>query len=260
MKICLAQYDIKWEDKATNYEKAKGFMADAKLQNVDLILFPELSMTGFSMDTEKIGESPGGLRTLETFRGFALEFGMACGIGYVFLRNGGKAENRYAIISKDGSVISDYAKIHPFSNGGEDAYYVGGDAISECMIDDVCVSTFICYDLRFPEIFQAASRKAQLITVAANWPAARKEHWVTLLKARAIENQCYIAGINRVGTGNGIAYSGDSMIVDPTGRVIAEAGNGEMLIEGEIDIEKVDRCRESFRIRDDRREDLYREL
>lgn len=259
MKICLAQYDIKWEDKEANYKKAEAFMAEAAEKKADIVLFPELGMTGFSMDVAKIGEDEDNPDTVAVFRGLALKYGIAAGVGFAGIGRG-KAANRYAIISAKGEVLADYKKIHPFSYGMESEYYEGGNLITGCSMDGVYMVPFICYDLRFPEIFQAASKKASLIIVAANWPKARKEHWVTLLKARAIENQCYIAGINRIGTGDGIAYSGDSMIVDPYGAITASAGEEECLIDCVINPEIVVEYRKTFRVKDDRREDIYRAL
>ena len=118
----------------------------------------------------------------------------------------------------------------------------------------------ICYDLRFPEIFQLASPQAELIVVPANWPEDRVEHFKTLLKARAIENQCYIAGINRVGHARTSLYSGDSMIVDPLGRELAHGGRTEELLVADLDLEMVRKYRAAFPAKIDRKPELYRKL
>jgi predicted amidohydrolase len=111
----------------------------------------------------------------------------------------------------------------------------------------VKVAPFVCYDLRFPEVFRSAVRKgAQVMAVIANWPAKRVEHWVTLLKARAIENQAYVIGVNRVGTDPKLTYPGRSLIVDPHGNVLADGGDKEAVIRAEIDAGVVDAWRRDF--------------
>ena len=122
----------------------------------------------------------------------------------------------------------------------------------------ITITPFICYDLRFPEIFQIASKKSDLICVAANWPKEREKHWITLLTARAIENQCYIAGINRIGSGDGIDYSGCSMIIDPEGNILNNINNDEGIIISDIYEDKVKDIRRKFTLKRDRRESLYK--
>jgi predicted amidohydrolase len=127
-------------------------------------------------------------------------------------------------------------------------------------MNDIIVSPFVCYDLRFPELFQIASRKAHLITIAASWPAERKEHWITLLKARAIENQCYIAGVNRIGEGNKVQYEGNSIIVNPYGEIISEAILGEGIVSANVETSAVEKYRKDFPLKKDRRVELYKQL
>jgi predicted amidohydrolase len=119
------------------------------------------------------------------------------------------------------------------------------------------VTPFICYDLRFPEIFQIASKKSHLITVIANWPANRQKHWIDLIKARAIENQSYIAAVNRVGYGDNIYYSGDSIVVNPMGEIIIAGDDKERLLVAEINKNIVESTRDLFPVKNDRRENLY---
>ncbi|EQB89370.1 putative amidohydrolase [Clostridium punense] len=276
MKIALAQTDIMWEDKKANLDIAETFIKRAAEEKVKLILFPEMSLTGFTMNVEVHGEyyetSSKNMnndkshwnfnRTLDAIKQLSIKYSINIGIGYIEKElEESKGKNKYAVISALGEVISNYTKIHPFTFGTESKYYCGGDKISYFNIDDFKLSTFICYDLRFPEIFQIASREAELITVAANWPKARINHWVDLLKARAIENQCYIAGVNRVGHGYGIEYNGNSLIIDPLGNVIGNCLEGvEGLIIAELDVDLVHNLRKDFPLKKDRRESLYREL
>lgn len=257
MRIGLAQMNIDFENKTANKEKCIAFLREAKEKSVDFIVFPEMSLTGFSMKVQLIGEEDN--VTIAWLKKQAVKFGLYIGLGHV-VKNAGKGLNKFTIVSPEGKEVCSYAKIHPFSYSSEDKFYEGGTEIIHTNIKDFTVSPFICYDLRFPEIFQIASKEAQLIVVAANWPKSRRDNWITLLKARAVENQCYVAGVNAVGNIDSIDYSGDSIIVDPIGRIIAEASGGEELVAGDISISEVTRYRKNFPVKQDRKEALYSAL
>lgn len=266
MKVALAQIDIAWENKTANKEKCLKFLSLAHDNNITFIIFPEMCLTGFSMEVEKISEADN--ESIDWFKEQASKFNIFIGFGYAKKVNN-KMYNSFAVIAPSGELLSDYSKIHPFSYGFEALYYEGGIDLSFSRINDFTISTFICYDLRFPEIFQIASKKAELITVAANWPISRRSMWIALLKARAIENQCYFAAVNRTGYGGNLTYFGDSMIVDPLGNVISntylsidgaalsEPVSCEALIIGNIEIDTVRKLRNSFPLKKDRRENLY---
>lgn len=257
MKIGLVQDNILWENKQFNLNSSKDYFKRAKDMNVDLLLFPELSFTGFTMNTKRFEEFD--FYTIHYISSLCKTYDINCGIGYIQgIKNSEKSQNNYAIISKSGELLCNYSKIHPFTYSKENKYYQSGDKIVSCTIDNINLCPFICYDLRFPEIFQIASQNNDLIIVAANWPHSRINHWISLLKARAIENQCYIAGINRIGMGNNIIYSGNSMIVDPSGKIIAFGEDGiDDIITADINKEIVLATKENFRFKLDRREDLY---
>ena len=135
--------------------------------------------------------------------------------------------------------------------------FSGGDELAFCQVDGVPLSPFVCYDLRFPEIFQAASKKSLVMTVIANWPVARVGHWKTLLQARAIENQSFIVGVNRSGKDRTLTYSGNSMLVSPTGEILAHLTGGNELAVVEIDPKDAEAYRAEFPLKADRKEDLY---
>lgn len=256
MKVALAQMDIIWEDKEKNKNKILDFITEAKGLNVEFIVFPEMTLTGFSMNIDLIGEING--ETIEWFKDVAKHYSINIGFGCVEKIEGKTGKNKFIIVNAEGIIISDYTKIHPFSYGLEDKYYKNGENIELSKINEFTVSTFICYDLRFPEIFQIASNKAELIVVAANWPESRKEHWISLLKARAIENQCYILGVNRFGYGNNIFYSGNTMIVSPYGNILVECEGKELLLTYDIDIKEVLDLRNKFPLKNDRKVDIYK--
>ena len=155
-------------------------------------------------------------------------------------------------------ILQEYAKLHPFSFGEESKHYIAGDKLSVLSLPGICMSGFICYDLRFPEIFQAVSRQAELIVVIASWPDGRIAHWHTLLQARAIENQCFILGVNRTGHGNGLSYTASSAAYAPTGELLTPAAPADAgTLYADLDLSDVARYRESFPLKADRRESLY---
>lgn len=256
MKIVAYQMHIEWENKVVNYLHAENAILRAAREKAELFLLPEMSFTGFSMDTNKTKESD--KATVGKMAGYATKYKIAIGFGWV-KDCGIRAENHYTIINKNGDIVSDYAKIHPFSYAGENEKFRGGDKIVDFCIGDVRFSTFICYDLRFPEIFQIASSKADVIVIPANWPEARREHWKCLLRARAIENQVYIIGINCVGKIHELNYSGDSCIINPNGDILKELCDREGILEFELENDVKD-IRDGFPVKRDRREDLYRNL
>lgn len=257
MRIGLVQMDMAWEDKAVNFKKAEQYIIEAKEKAVDFIVFPEMSMTGFSMHVERIGETKDNLVTRKHFASLAKEFGMYIGIGYVEDK-GGRGLNRYAILSPEGETLCDYVKIHPFTFGREGEYYDGGNKIEHAQVGDFCVSPMICYDLRFPDIFQAASKKATMFVVPASWPQARMEAWQIFMRARAMENQCIMVGVNRVGHDGKVPYSGESMVVDADGNIIGGPYFGEGLYTVDVSIDMVNNTRSVFSTKKDRKEHVYR--
>ena len=254
MIIAIAQIDITWEDSNENMKTVEDFVKKALENEVELILFPEMALTGFTMDINKLLLSE--YEIISWIKKIAVNNNINIGIGFA-IKVDEKGKNKYVIVSKEGKILTTYTKMHPFSYSGEDKKYYSGDEICICKIEEFNIAPFICYDLRFPEIFQLASKEAQIITVAASWPKSREQHWITLLKARAIENQCYVIGINRVGSGDGVQYNGASIFVSPNGEILNEINSEEMLIIEELKIEKIREVKDSFDIKKDRREELY---
>ena len=255
MKIALIQSEIEYENKEENLRRAEAVIREEASLGMDLILFPEMSFTGFSMRVEKIGEearvvdAEAGIeiegRTLQHLRELAVAYRVAIGFGWVALPRvtekestdtevaagtaeeasdtrsvGHKAENRYTILDKTGHIISTFTKLHPFSYAGEDRFFRGGEGPLKYTVAGIPFTTMICYDLRFPEEFRVVAPDVHAALIPANWPASRAEHWKTLLRARAIENQIYIFAVNCAGHMAGQYYSGDSCIIRPDGQVV----------------------------------------
>lgn len=258
MKVGLTQMDIVWEDKQKNMTKCEKIMEQAQKQGVDLLVFPEMTLTGFTMNTALAGEEMLFSPTLRFFKEFSRKYHMAIAFGYVE-DFGGEYYNKLMLVS-EGRIIYDYDKIHPFNYGEEGKHYIGGHEIKTTTLKNMTVSGFVCYDLRFPEIFQAVSDKTNLILVIANWPKERVMHWETLLRARAIENQCYVVGVNRIGKGNGLEYIESSMAFDPQGERMTKAHSKSELMVVEVDRQLVDKTRQQFPFKADRQNELYEEF
>ncbi len=247
MKVALVQLDIAWEDRQRNYEKAEFFAQRASAEKCDIMVLPEMFNTGFSMDLSAIADEGIG-ETTSVLSGMAKNYGINLIAGFPIKSPAEqKGRNMAVAFDKQGMLLSTYTKMHPFSLIGEHEYYIAGDTIALFDIDGVSASMFICYDLRFPEIFRKVARQAQLIFVIANWSSSRKEHWKTLLRARAIENQCFIIGVNRTGTdGNGIHYSGGSCVIGPQGNILCSGDDGAEYIACKFDPAEVLSARSQF--------------
>lgn len=257
MKIAIFQANILFEEPEANHMKAESVVSEARNRQAELILFPEMSFSGFSMNIGKAGEW--GQRSKSLIRDLAVANNIFVGFGWVNLRHDGLAENHYTIINGKGDELCDYVKIHPFSYAGEDKKFAKGGSIEYFLYKEVRISCFICYDLRFPELFRIASEHSSMIIVAANWPAQRIRHWQSLMVARAIENQVYMLGVNCVGRQGGMLYSGHSMAVNPNGDILVDCGENEELTMIEI-MDDVSSFREAFPVRRDIRNDLYDKL
>jgi predicted amidohydrolase len=183
--------------------------------------------------------------------------------GVATLGPDGRGRNQALALSPaSGESLPTYTKLHSFCLGGNQAersHYTPGDVVTHFKWGHLHVAPFICYDLRFPEIFRRASRLgAEVMAVIANWPSSRVEHWLTLLRARAIENQCYVIGVNRCGRDPKIQYPGRSVIVDPHGVVVADAGHRECVIHARVDPGDILDYRREFPVLEDMRPDLTR--
>lgn len=259
MKIALCQMDIAFESKEVNYIKAGRMIESAVEQGGELVLFPEMSFTGFSMNTGVTKEAADSSPTIHLMAGYAKRFGIAIGFGWAAdgRENGELCENHYTVVDEKGELLADYVKIHPFSFSGEDLKFRGGREAVCFEFRGMTFGLALCYDLRFPELFMELSKKAEAIIVAANWPVARRAHWCCLVQARAIETQSYLLGVNCVGTQGGNEYGGDSMVVNPDGRVLITKPEEEIILIAEIEANILE-TRLAFPVRSDRKEALYR--
>jgi len=257
VRIALVQMDLAWEDVEENHLRARRRLETARAEGARLALLPEMFSTGFSMKAKRIAQPPGG--PSETFLRVAARELSLWILASVPEAGEPRPRNMALLAAPDGTVTR-YAKIHPFTFGGEDRVYTGGDRVVTAEVEGVHVTPFVCYDLRFPEPFRLAAADTDLFAVVANWPEARRDAWRTLLRARAIENLCYVAGVNRTGEGGGLRYSGDSALISPWGEVLVEdeGSEKEQVLIGDVDPATVREVRESFPALSDRRPEAYR--
>ena len=247
MKTVFAiQLDIVWEDKAANFSRVRSLLASSSPPPGSLVVLPEMFATGFSMDLSLTRQGPA--RADESFLAkLARQYHVTMVAGVVSEASAEAGSNEAVAISPAGGLLARYAKIHPFSLGGEAQRHQRGTDIVTFEWGGFIVAPFVCYDLRFPEIFRAAAlRGANLFVVIALWPVKRQQHWLTLLQARAIENQAYVIGVNRTGSEPQYSYAGRSVVVDPHGVIIADAGEREQLMGAALDAGVVTSWRKDF--------------
>lgn len=251
MKVAAIQHDIAWEDGETTRKNVAPLIDQASAAGARLIVLTEMYATGFSMHPERIAEDEGGPN--EQFLVQQARAHDAFLVGSVAQRGAdGNYRNNAVIAAPDGSVRR-YAKIHPFSYAGEHERYTAGTEHLTVDVDGLRVSPFVCYDLRFADEFWALAHDTDIYVVPANWPEPRREHWRALLRARAIENQAYVVGVNRVGAVKDLMHVGDSAIIDPLGRTLAEASVVESVLVAEVDSATVAQTRAAFPFLPDRR-------
>lgn len=242
MKVSVVQHDICWEDAPATQERLRPLVGQAAAAGARLVVLTEMYATGFSMATERITEETGGPN--EAFCvAQAGEHGVWVAGSVSQREPGGRPRNVGLLVSPDGQVHR-YAKIHPFSYADEHKHYEAGERTLTVDVEGVRVSLLICYDLRFADTFWGLAGGTDCYVVVANWPQPRREHWRSLLVARAIENQAYVVGANRVGTApKSLAYTGDSRIIDPLGAVLVEASYVETVLTADIDPARVAQVR-----------------
>ena len=251
MKVAAIQHDICWEDPAATFERLAPLVDEATDAGARLVLFTEMFSTGFSMAAERIAEAvdgPSSTWLIDQAARTGAWFGASVPTR---LEGFARPVNAFTLASPDGEVVR-YAKRHPFTHAGEHTHYDAGRETVTVRIDGVRVTPTVCYDLRFADLYWAAAPVTDLYLVVASWPAARRLHWRALLVARAIENQAYVVGVNRVGSGGGLDYVGDSVIIDPMGAAVATAADGETVLIGEVDPTLVNEVRRRFPFLNDR--------
>ncbi len=247
LNIALYQADLYWEQPEKNIDKL--WSHEKSMLNVDLLVCPEMFTTGFSMNVEKMGR-PHRSEDFHNIAGFAKKTNTAIVFSMV-IYDAGKYFNRLYFIFPDGSSAY-YDKKHLFRMGDEHNHYSAGHR--QLMVDfrGWRIMPLVCYDLRFP-VWSRNTKNYDLLIYVANWPAPRADVWKTLLKARALENQAYVAGVNRVGDdGRNLSYQGDSLLFDAKGNALLDAGHNEGIISAVIDKSSLVEFRKKFPVLNDK--------
>ncbi len=257
--VSLGQMDVAFGSPVVNFETVRRMTAEAARRGSQMVVFPELWSTGY--DLSNAARYAAGLKDgifAQVSELAAKEKVYVIGSNLSLLGEG-KYGNTLTVFSPQGELLADYSKIHLFRLMEEHQYLTAGD---EPVLLDLPLGKAglaICYDLRFPELFRGyALSGADLVILPAEWPHPRLAHWQTLVRARAIENQMFMLACNRVGKDPGNEFFGHSMVVNPWGEVLAEAGEGEELITVRVDQAKVQEVRRKIPILQDRRPEVYR--
>lgn len=238
------QMNLAWEDPAANRSRAEIMIQDAAAPAGSLVVLPEMFTTGFTM---RAAAEPDGGPTQTWMQTVSRRYGIWLVGGFIRQHPTEGAGNELVVCDPDGRTVTCYRKQKPFTPGQEHKYYAAGSASVTFAWNEVQVAPFICYDLRFPELFrEAARRRPELYLVIASWPDKRIHHWVRLLQARAIENQAYVIGVNRVGDDPDFHYNGRSLVADPSGELVVDAGDQEAVIRADLDLTALRNYREKL--------------
>ena len=256
MRLAAVQHDIIWGDREANFRRLAPAVGAAAAGGAQLVLLTETFSTGLAVDDPDLGEPEGGPSS-QFLQAQATQHGVWVGGSCPEIPAGSdpadrRPANSFVLAGPDGSVVR-YHKIHPFTFGGEDRHFRPGGPFVQVEIEGVRIALFVCYDLRFADEFWELATTTDLYLVPANWPEPRRLHWMALLQARAIENQAYVVGCNRVGEGGGLKYVGDSRIIDPLGELLATGSQGETILFADIDPAVVADVRARFQFLPDRR-------
>lgn len=260
-KIALIQMDVALGDTRGNFAHAKALMERAMAEAPDILVLPETLNTGFlPTPAERLAElaDEDGREAQALFGAFAKDRGVNIVAGSVAVKENGKILNRSYVFDRTGTAVASYDKIHGFSPAHETNYFAGGDHTVHFALDGIPCSMAICYDVRFCELIRTeALSGVDLFFLPAAWPLIRKEHWVTLAKARAIENQMYLCAVNECGRAGKTKYAGHSLLLSPWGDEICHLGESEEIVIGEIDLDVIRNIREGINVFRDRRPEMY---
>jgi predicted amidohydrolase len=253
----VAQFHSKLGNIPANINRSLELIRRASQNQAVLILFPELWTSGYDLENAPKNAQKN-LDEIEELVRCSHEFNISIAGSYL-LKDNDKIFNRFLLIDPQLGLLPSYDKIHLFQLTGEEKIFTPGTHFT--LVDEPWGKTAltICYDLRFPEFYRKyAVDGARVFLVPAQWPERRINHWKILLQARAVENQCFILGCNSVGTISGDVYGGNSAIIDPWGKILAEAdGQNEELLYAEVDPGVAEKARSTIPVFSDRRPDLY---
>ncbi len=257
LTIALAQMDLDLGQPERNLAAARARVAQAQARGADIVVLPELWASAYDLEHGRAHAAALGTGMFAEIESMAREYHIAI-VGSLLESDGIRLYNTATYVDKEGHRLSAYRKVHLVPMLEEDKYLTGGDAAPVWGAPFGSFALAICYDLRFPELWRHyALAGAHLVFLPAEWPIQRIAHWQTLLPARAIENQYYVVGTNRVGKSKDQTFGGHSMIVNPWGDILVEGDEGEAVLIASIDLDLVAQVRERVPVFKDRRPDVY---
>jgi omega-amidase len=259
MKVAIIQMDIEFGEPSKNLFKAEKMIRQGAMENPDVIILPELWNTGYNLQRVSQIADQEGFPCAQRIGELAGELGINIIAGSVADKRGGRVYNTAYVYNREGKKIADYSKIHLFGLMKEHNYLVRGSQKAVFQIDGIECGLIICYDLRFPELSRAlALAGAKVIFIPAQWPHPRLHPWRILNQARALENQLYVVAVNRVGVGGKERFFGHSMVVDPLGDLVYEAGEGEEIKIINLNLNYIEEVRQKMTCLKDRVEEAYK--
>ncbi|MBC3536634.1 carbon-nitrogen family hydrolase [Megasphaera hominis] len=259
MKIAAVQAAIAYGDVEKNYALAAENIKKAAAAGAGLVVLSELWNTSFYPPDIMDLADRDGVRTQAFLAEEAKRYGVHIVGGSVANRRGDNLYNTTFVVNKAGQVIATYDKVHLFTPGGEDTVFTPGDHLNVFELDGIKMASITCYDIRFGEwVRMAALAGAQILFVPAAWAEQRRQHWLILNQARAIENQFYVVAVNSCGTTDTVRFGGSSLIADPWGTMLAQGGADETILLADVDFSITERIRQKINVFRDRRPDLYK--
>lgn len=248
LRAALGEYDTGWHDPVTSMRRARDVIAAAARLRARLVVLPEMCATGFTMEGSHWAEQLLAVGSAsEALAAAAREHRVwvLAGLGLREL-SPARLVNAAVLFDPAGSVAAIYRKQRLFAYSGEHEVYSAGDGPVVATIEGTRIALFVCYDLRFPELFRAVAPEIDAAVLIANWPERRRAHWDVLTRARAIENQCYFVAVNRTGIGDGVEYDGGSVAYDPWGDPLGIGGGGNTPRVVDIDPARVRHVRTRY--------------
>lgn len=258
MKIACVQMDIAFGNPDENFIKVQRYIEEATSNGADTIVLPEMWNTGYALTELNTLADNDGQKTKELLVNFARSHQVNIVGGSVSTKRNGQFFNTMYVVNREGELVSEYDKAHLFKLMDEHHYMEAGQSANLFTLDGVKCGGVICYDLRFPEwIRKHVLQGAKVMFIPAEWPQKRIDHWQILLQARAIENQCFIVAVNRVGSDPNNEFNGHSMVIAPWGELLVANEEAEGIYYAELNLEEIERVRKTIPIFQDRRPELY---
>lgn len=258
MKIALCQMDVIFRNPDKNYQAAEQVIISAAEDGAEVIVLPEMWNTGYCLPQLADYADLNGDRTKNFLIRLALQQKVTIIAGSVAISEEDYFSNIMYAVDATGNLLTSYRKVHPFQGMEEHKYIKPGSSTNLFRIKDTPCAGFICYDIRFPEwLRKHAASGAEILFVAAEWPLSRIKQWKQLLIARAIENQAFVVAVNRIGADPANQFGGNSLVIHPSGEIIAEADETPQILFASINLDDVKEVRQAMPVFQDRRPELY---